>query len=936
MSPWALIEFGASGWQANPYSGGVIPPPAPGPAYLNFGCGALIDTVTTYADDTDFEDQFFVLPPVPTPLLRNGSCSYSGSMSIEVEEWFEVIAHVPRNSDGFPLYGGSPGSPWAGFAVPDGPKSYKIRYFECTKEGGAIEAQISFPGAAASVAGTIADVYPLDTYRVHVVIDQTVEGMYSVTHSGTITMNGVPCGSPNSEFIDSDTWNFDGGFLLISSPEPGGLKQLGCEVGLGPPREYWVSAQLRQFEEPYDSEQEIRIKTGFDQVDAFFDVIRTADPNVTEQVTQRDAAGFYVRNFSRFHSFFDIQIGGCSMYLENPNAEPGREDYQDWRILVSGVPFDICDLRQKNPFELAQINDASWDLNGGTASNTSPYAGVRQDDVSAPIVLTYTGDPVSFLGYRYVRVPVVISGGSVAGLARLRTAGKVFEAEFTHVSTFIEFDLLAPLDREPAVQTQETTWPLGSDADWQSTFGVGDYGAELVLEVDLGSTAPEISFSALNLVIKDRCEWNALSAFSHWQQFSDTHHAKRFIWTDVDGKLGLELQDMMRTSGGTPAYTWLTVYDMLPVEDWYEITAVNEDFPDDYHDPTGDAIWLGGNGAVATGTGSELQWEEFLARDLEEGFRLRAQSLWDEVEGYPLIGNCWDGADYPGAGDSFATKAMPVRVRKYLRWRAWGQAQDEMTGETIRIIDPDDESEAASGPVAADGSFYVGDVRTPKDYRILLDIDEPVHRLVPVSKARYWHRAGFAGSGETGLMAAASAYDASRSHVYSAWGVPGGIEIHRRKRRLNNSLSYPYEPILDLSFSWSYASKALWLAIVRGNGDCVLWAAPAGEATFGSRGEPVLIASGAQRCTHAICPRTGMIVVGVWHPDWGEWRFFARFERTGEPFEAMGTLPVSGNSSDGSLVFGGGSNWHLSFTYFDGTGQKLKRSQDCGATWLDY
>jgi hypothetical protein len=61
-----------------------------------------------------------------------------------------------------------------------------------------------------------------------------------------------------------------------------------------------------------------------------------------------------------------------------------------------------------------------------------------------------------------------------------------------------------------------------------------------------------------------------------------------------------------------------------------------------------------------------------------------------------------------------------------------------------------------------------------------------------------------------------------------------------------------------------------------------------------------------------------------------------RHARNDDAFTQIGELPVTGDYSDGSLVFAKTPHWHLSFTYIDGNLQRIKRSYDCGATWENY
>jgi hypothetical protein len=96
------------------------------------------------------------------------------------------------------------------------------------------------------------------------------------------------------------------------------------------------------------------------------------------------------------------------------------------------------------------------------------------------------------------------------------------------------------------------------------------------------------------------------------------------------------------------------------------------------------------------------------------------------------------------------------------------------------------------------------------------------------------------------------------------------------------------------------------------------------------------ITTGAQKITHAVCPTTERIVVGCYHPEWEKWKFFVRHARSDEAFTQIGELPVTGDYSDGSLVFAQTPHWHLSFTYIDGNLQRIKRSYDCGETWENY
>jgi hypothetical protein len=937
---WARIGIGVDSWQAYPF-GSVLGEPLPAPAYFIYSAGAKLDVIVAVPqEDLQSNTYFDISAPVPLQYIENGEIEYEGYISLPVEEYFEIAPIWESDINGFPFYGGEPTTPWNGFSAQDGPRAYKIRYFEQTREGHDMQARIEFRGASAIVTSTINGVYPIDQYSLNVYLDQLSEFDYTVNHTCAIDLNGLPVGTPNANLVDEDYWSFNGGFIHVTTSPTGQLKQTGFDVFLGPPREYLYQVQLREFHPvtphnsvPYSGSQPIRYKTGVNPLGDYESEVEIASPDLTVEVTQRDAYGDYIRNGAVFFEFTDRNIGDAQLYLDDPAWATSPESNRDWRLLISGTPYVVGSLKQKNPYLVHNINDDFYELIDGQYVGL-PFYEISQTNADKPFKLKYIGQPFSFLGYRYVRIPVtIISEDYFEGWARLKIDSKTFEIPIDNNTTILEFDLLKPKKREPAEQARDTTWPLNSDAQWESTFGVGKF-QNMSIEVFMLSVERKVRPTQMILTIKDHARFYPLSAFEHWVSYNNTHQAKRFLWTDVDGKIGFEKPDMLRVPPGVTGYSWLTIDQVMPTDPWFEVQlAPNNSFPDQYHNRNRDAIFLGGNGSIAKGTGEDLQWIDTLGLNILQVQAIEAQSLWDSVEGYPLIGNPFDRDEYSDAEDDFEKRAMPVRVRKHLRWRAWGQAQDGMGGKKVKIIDPDDNSEITEATVnGVYGWFYTGSVRTPKDYRILLDIDNPLSVLIPKSVPRYWHRVGFV---ETDILekVAANTHDASRNHILSAYSAAGGFEFHRRDRDRNDSIGLIYGGIKDMSLAWVRASQEIGFAIVKDNGRAVYLFTRGGE-TESLR--EMNITTGAQKITHAVCPTTERIVVGCYHPEWQKWKFFVRHARSDEAFTQIGELPVTGDYSDGSLVFAQTPHWHLSFTYIDGNVQRIKRSYDCGETWENY
>lgn len=159
---------------------------------------------------------------------------------------------------------------------------------------------------------------------------------------------------------------------------------------------------------------------------------------------------------------------------------------------------------------------------------------------------------------------------------------------------------------------------------------------------------------------------------SVWTSDTDTTYLYPFSWQYVDGR-PTDWPHMARidpTGAGSDTFRYFSLTEHLGFLDFslgWEADATVPSFPDSYHTNALEAIHLGGNGATFN-----YAVEEFTERvDIPVTAvwqTLQAQTLYDQVEGFPECGRgVWDGSDFDPAHPE-----LPIAFSKFRRERSEG------------------------------------------------------------------------------------------------------------------------------------------------------------------------------------------------------------------------------------------------------------------------
>ena len=616
----------------------------------------------------------------------------SYSMSFDVEECvtFGTLDEDSMDDDGWPKYGGAayPGEDLRGTSV---------KFWERLRVGGTATVTVTACGVTATSTVIIGVATPINSYSLEHwhTVNNANQGRIGYGAASTLAITNR---FHNRLFGAAYTWS-SGAFsadvsqgMTMSIPSASDTgHNARCEMYLSPLTEYALDARLRCMEDAYNGSQVLQWSDhaeydGTAWVQTYTPV--TLNPNGTATV---DQAEYYTRLW-----FDDVaqasynlhQVCGVRCRLTSAGLDATKDDTRGWRVLEVGALFDAMTISHAAQTVLDDCSSTS----GWTAgANSTIGQGTGTVTVSAnggAGSATRSFSPAKVgEAYRYLRLRLSCSAAATIAVA---IGSKTWTVDVGTSAADHDVDLCIPGNATAKADGKTSRYPLDASGFVQDSvyWGVSLIGGITLSGVPDGQS---LTVDDISLVRLDHAKLTALPEFDTWENVGtyedgdDEYWQQRSLSGDVDGRLSLDLYDVLKkkaASDGVISYTVRTIKDAIAAINaitGYTATAggalTDTDGADYTHWRTGGylnnnrpLLWLMGAGAwYASATDG---WKSGVSYDITSGTKtIVAATLQDECFGYPGIGDAWLGADYPGPNDDWD---LPVRVTAHKRGRAWG------------------------------------------------------------------------------------------------------------------------------------------------------------------------------------------------------------------------------------------------------------------------
>ena len=830
------------------------------------------------------------------PFVGDFTHSMGGTWTIALDvEEFATVGNLDLalvDEHGYPTFGGQ--------ALKDGPIARRIHFHEQLRVGGTATATItsgSLTATATSIIGPAqsrAASYNLELRTAGDILqtpaDYAISGGVNDGGWGGGTYTHTVLGPGNESArgtVEAVGDALVATLSLVSAPAPSrpvfGDVRASVLRGSG----YEVAGRATRWTDTYDGQLSAHVKT-------------TADTGVdiqSNEFGQWAPLAVVHRIWSAsatLQGLVQPSISGgvpptnCRVHLRTESLAARGEDSRDWRLAVAGKPFRCI-----------------------TASH----------EALSPLAVL----PRPAEGYRYLRVWHRSVGAAnqtwalIIGAKRwnLRTGAD-------GVIVITDLDLCRPDSETALTDGKESRYPL--DAPGGRPIDSPYWGASWISAITFEGP-PEVqvtSYELARLSPAARLSWcPALTPWLHaWTSPTDRTYHKPHGWSEVDGRVA-----------DLPAAFFV---DMTARGDYYAHQTIEQSrsrlvefggwsaelfgsWPDAYHNETRDAWWIGGGGFVWRGFPSG-QWHSEIDRTVSGPTDVWAQALWDEVQGYPGIGDVWENAPYPVDTDPPALKRLPVRFSKVIRAQAWGLVHGPGTLVTLR----------RSADMADRGSGVPGAVRF---YRT----------LHPYAQGEVGHHVEVAPDRSGGFLAHNRMRH--RQVLRTRELLLGGPHLTTDNDRMAAIIPSETGAVL---WVWDHRSlnRTAVLALASAPTECQVAPLPHGRwavvVTVGgvalryetsndgtNWSQPMTIGS-ATHAAIAVDMATGIEYVAGWSVDrWRIWRRLPHATEFGSPLADIVVAPEGRGGLEIAPVGGG----RLIFIYPTGTGIERRVSADRGQTW---
>lgn len=605
-------------------------------------------------------------------------------------------------------------------------------------------------------------------------------------------------------------------------PKGAGQHTAVLDASVCPPREYRMHARLRSMHQPYPGELKAMLKAT-----AAPPVEWLLNPETDQRVSQARWSAV-----ARFNGATQPSGGAddwvpVSLWLQNAALSLAGEDVRDWRCLASGKQFDAFEATHASSFSVDSGDEpTAWV--GEPGMTVSGAAGAVRMVTTGPASAARSFDPHSnWEGYRFLRVRLRSVGAAGVACA-LEVGSKRWNLTTGANGGFVDvdLDLCVPHNKSEVSDDQTTRHPLdGPDGAplWDGPYWGLNRVSSLTFRIDAAAT---IEIDSIRLVREQPPTVTACPSFGPWLHAwtspSDTTFRNAGVWLNSDGRVS-DLADLARVvplSGPAthPTYTLADLGAFAEMISGWTWTNVSDPL-DGFHSVARFAYWLYGAGALRNHI--DGTWQPSFDLSAAEPLRLPAQSLYDSVEGYPLIGNAWGGTSYPIVG--LDDVALPMAWNKVLRAQAWGlalrsDAPEPLPGATVKVFEElDPGTERGSGISDAWGQFLTGlpGPRGNRQVRIELQSGaSPFPSITRQFQNRFRRRAVL----RAGALGRAWHLTKARDGTLFAAGVAGGsVEIWRFDFRGSDaSFSLPLAEVTQAQLACHPRGRLVLLAVSAG------------------------------------------------------------------------------------------------------------------------
>lgn len=221
------------------------------------------------------------------------------------------------------------------------------------------------------------------------------------------------------------------------------------------------------------------------------------------------------------------------------------------------------------------------------------------------------------------------------------------------------------------VYTQESRYPLRSGSTSQpdksdATWGLNGFDTLTITGLEAGD-----EIDNLKLVADSYQLGSFMPSFRPFASGWAGTSQKPAWYSNTDGRVSD--RPFFFLSGST--YSWHSITNALleiaQASGW-TVGAGGALPGDGYHTNSLEGFLLGGGG-VSYNWGGGGSWVPWIDISFASAINVTAQALWDEIQGFPGIGDAWLGGSY---GPS-----MKIRAAKVVRGHAWGLVFGQGSGE---------------------------------------------------------------------------------------------------------------------------------------------------------------------------------------------------------------------------------------------------------------
>lgn len=317
-------------------------------------------------------------------------------------------------------------------------------------------------------------------------------------------------------------------------------------------------------------------------------------------------------------------------------------------------------------------------------------------------------------GYRYADLRLKTTDAAQTLVVRLQHSSgedKSYTITSGLADTFsvLRIDLCKPDDvtddddsLDDDVYTQESRYPLIGGASTVPSKSDALWGFNVVETISI--TFPDgqtVTIDYINLVRDTFGRIDFIPAFEPFKTGWTSTTLKSALWTNADGRMAdLYAQTL---SGGVYGYQSITGQTSAIAGRLGWTTSSGGSLPaDGYHTNSLEALILGGSGVVHDWSGGFQIW---INKDVTSTTQIPAQMMWDEVVGYPEIGDAWTGGSYGGELKLRMGKVQRGNVRG-LVFNADGSGPE--SGATVTLKTDPGGSDRGSGSPDVQGYYSTG------------------------------------------------------------------------------------------------------------------------------------------------------------------------------------------------------------------------------------